>query len=104
MELMSVTLDVSRFNGWLNTSVSCQVIHTGTGDMRGVRIHGGVLRESIWCKQRAEDPAVDACTANIETMSVTLEVSSKLSGLLNAFARCAREVTSTGTTHPGVRS
>ena len=98
---MSVTLDVSKLNGWLNADAVCRV------ERRGVRYAGrGVGREAGGLgpaaaherHARGEGPAVKvggsrACaerTMNMRCMVVTLDVS-KLSGRLNALADCRVE-------------
>ena len=92
MYCMSVTLDVSRLSGWLNTVASCRVEREASGEGphadREAALGGGVQAA---CR---EDPTVEVegraraeRTRNIWYMVVTLEVS-KLSGWLNADASC----------------
>ena len=51
MELMSVTLDVSKLSGWLNIDAPCRVTRGGMGGERRCEIREGV--GGWWCKQRA---------------------------------------------------
>ena len=86
---MSLTLDVSKFSGWLNALAPCRVtrprLACGTNAERA-RWEGG----SRWrCKQGARKSQLDIGgearaerTQNMLTMVVTLDVS-KLSGWLN---------------------
>ena len=97
MPSMSVTLDVSKLSGWLNAVACCRVerracdVGRGTAQEReGVRwrrrnqhARGGP-DSRMGARARAER------TANMSLMSVTLDVL-KLSGWLNADARCRVE-------------
>ena len=100
IQLMSVTLDVSKLSGWLKASAPCRVktrarnVGRGTareGEGAGCRVAATQPRHAqggpdsrLWARARAER------TRNIRLMSVTLDVS-KLSGWLKAFASCRVE-------------
>ena len=91
MASMLVTLDVSRFSGWLKASALCRVARGGTYEAGGssgrdVRGRWAGLRSRmqgrpVW-SHRAR-----VRTANMCSMVVTLDVS-KLSGWLNADVDC----------------
>ena len=93
MELIAVTLDVSRLSGWLKADAPCRVKKEAeqAGRHAGGRGWGRRRRR----EQRAgKAPTVQAegraraeRTENMEPIVVTLDVS-KLSGWLNADAFC----------------
>eukprot|EP00964_Phaeocystis_antarctica_P004735 scaffold2566_cov54-Phaeocystis_antarctica.AAC.1 len=78
MPSMVVTLDVSKLSGWLNADARCRV------ERRACDAGPEVQAGRLGARARAER------TENIWTMVVTLDVS-KLSGWLNADARCRVE-------------
>ena len=94
MELMSVTLEVSKLSGWLNADAYCRESEGGragrgevppgwreaAGDRGASRAQGG-----LDCRLGAGHG--EERTSNMYSMFVTLEVS-KLSGWLNTNAHC----------------
>ena len=92
---MVVTLDVSKLSGWLNATARCQVKcraydagrgaereATGRGGGSGASgVQGEAPTQGWGARARAER------TKKMRSMVVTLDVS-KLSGSLNASARC----------------
>ena len=103
MRYMSVTLEVSKLSGWLNADPYCQepcresngghtvwgeVQSTGSGRRRRATAVHAACRGERDCRLGAG--LGEERTLNMERMSVTLEVS-KLSGWLNAYARCRVE-------------
>ena len=100
---MSVTLNVSKLSGWLNTDARCRVRRgsiEGGVTCRQPRREGGVG----WsvAQAAARPPTVEAegraraeRTRNMDAMFVTLDVS-KLSGWLNTDAPCQVERGSLG--------
>ena len=99
---MFLTLDVSKVSGWLNAVAYCQVEGRADDAGRGAgREAGGRVRQrrrerraSAWGvePEAGGHGARAERTANIQLMSVTLDVS-KVSGWLNAVARCRDEGT-----------
>ena len=78
MSLMSMTLDVSRLSGWLNSFAFCAEVKESHEKEGG-----------LWAEK--ESVGRSACverTSNMPFMLVTSEVS-RVSGWLNAFASCA---------------
>ena len=93
---MFVTLDVSKLSGWLNADACCRVerrAYAMRGEVRAGR-REGVRRRRRKRHARGEGLtqgwARAERTQNMRYMSVTLDVS-KLSGWLNADARCRVE-------------
>eukprot|EP00964_Phaeocystis_antarctica_P025647 scaffold14435_cov55-Phaeocystis_antarctica.AAC.3 len=94
---MYLTLDVSKLSGWLNADARCRVERRAYDAGRGVgwggrAWAGGSARAACTARGAAAVKAEGAreCaerTLNMSCMSVTLDVS-KLSGWLNADARC----------------
>eukprot|EP00964_Phaeocystis_antarctica_P057142 scaffold33780_cov33-Phaeocystis_antarctica.AAC.1 len=89
---MSVTLEVSKLSGWLNADARCRESkggHTVRGEVRPARAAddrgASSAQEGLDCRLGAGHG--EERTWNMTLMSVTLEVS-KLSGWLNADARC----------------
>ena len=80
MVSMVVTLDVLKFSGWLNAFAFCRV-ETGTHGA------GHTVRGGVWARRRGIG---GACTLNISSMVLTLDVS-KFSGWLNTSASCRAE-------------
>ena len=109
IQLMSVTLEVSKLSGWSNADAYCRESKEGHR-VCGARYAGRQAEEAAGdrgassVQERARLHGLGARhgeerTSNIQLISVTLEVS-KLSGWLNADASC-RE--SKGGTRCGVR-
>jgi hypothetical protein len=101
MERMLVTLEVSKLSGWLNTDARCRESKGGHamlgGEVRAGRREGLVrwrhTQEACTGKARLKawgPRALAERTWNMPLIVVTLEVS-KLSGWLNADARCRVE-------------
>ena len=93
--VLLVTLDVSRFSGWLNADASCPIARRmwrgrqeGLG---GARARGGDVTVHAECTEELTGHWVRHArlgrTANMKLMVVTLDVS-RLSGWLNANADC----------------
>ena len=93
--VLLVTLDVSRFSGWLNADASCPIARRmwrgrqeGLG---GARARGGDVTVHAECTEELTGHWVRHArlgrTANMKLMVVTLDVS-RLSGWLNADAPC----------------
>jgi len=94
MPLMVLMLDVSKLSGWLKT-FACWRVTRRANDVRGeVRPErwegGGAVQTQVVCTGRGPNDSRAERTWNILLMSVTLDVS-KLSGWLNADARCRVE-------------
>ena len=96
MPPISVTLDVSKLSGWLNTDASCRAqggaCDAGRGAGGGGRAWSGggasgAQREGLTIKGWG---AGAKRTSNMSRMPVTLDVS-KLSGWLNTDASCRVE-------------
>ena len=101
MLIMSVTLDVSKLSGWLNEDVHCREKRGGGAYEEGRQAGkqaggwGGVVVGASSKDAPTVEAEGTARTANMEEMSVTLDVS-KLSGSLNADAHanmCVMSVT-----------
>ena len=99
IQIMSMTLEVSKLSGWLKVDAYCRI------EGEGMRCGGGEVRagrrDGLWGwrhdKRHARGPtqgwgprARAELTSIMAYMSVTLELS-KLSGWLKAFAACRVE-------------
>eukprot|EP00964_Phaeocystis_antarctica_P005232 scaffold2864_cov52-Phaeocystis_antarctica.AAC.3 len=96
---MSVTLDVSKLSGWLNTDAYCRVERRAYDAERGVGRgwEGAVRRQRTsgmhGVRVRLKAGGARECaerTENMANMVVTLDIS-KLSGWLNIDACCRVE-------------
>eukprot|EP00964_Phaeocystis_antarctica_P105648 scaffold70636_cov51-Phaeocystis_antarctica.AAC.1 len=91
MDSMIMTLDVSKLSGWLNATACCRVeMKKRAYDAgRGAGLEAGEATGDRGNRQRAREGVRhgEERTENMAHMVVTLDVS-KLSGWLNADARC----------------